>query len=262
MKRLTMNRCLTTCITLLAALALASDAFAQQRGSQRRAGQSNVQQFQRGNPNGQRAGTARPNRQGGLSGTTTGAAATLNLPRLWEEEKLARDVYVKLLQTSGLTVFRNISQSENQHMQAAARLMGAANLKDVPGNFSDPEFQKLFSTLVTTGSRSPVDALLVGAKIEEMDIADLQKLIAGTSDPQVQKVLGQLLKASGNHLRAYTSQLKMQGVTYTPQILSPQDYAAILSSPGNGQGQNGRGNAAQNGSQSRGRGRGQSGRRR
>ena len=75
-------------------------------------------------------------------------------------------------------------------MQAVARLTGAVNLKDIPESFSDPEFQKLFSTLVATGRRSPVDALQVGSKIEEMDIADLQKLIAGTSDPQVQKVLG------------------------------------------------------------------------
>lgn len=190
MKRITMNRCLTTCIALLAVLALASNAFAHQRGPQRRAGQSNTQQFQRGNPNGLRAGVTGATRQDGLPGTTTRATTALNLPRLWEEEKLARAVYVKLLQPSGLTVFRNISASKNQHMQAVARLTGAVNLKDIPESFSDPEFQKLFSTLVATGRRSPVDALQVGSKIEEMDIADLQKLIAGTSDPQVQKVLG------------------------------------------------------------------------
>ena len=56
-----------------------------------------------------------------LSTNTSGP----DLLRMREEEKLARDVYTSLAKTSKLTIFRNISRAESQHMQSVERLIRA-----------------------------------------------------------------------------------------------------------------------------------------
>ncbi|MCA9062050.1 MAG: DUF2202 domain-containing protein, partial [Planctomycetaceae bacterium] len=191
----------------------------------------------------------RANRQGPAalqpaspSGNSRGV---INLSNLWEEEKLARDVYTRLAQSTNLPIFRNIAQAESQHMHAVAQLAQASGMNDVPGVFSNPEYQRLYDSLVAAGNTSPLDALRVGARIEEMDIADLQRMIARTNDPRTQQVLTNLLRASGNHLRAFTSQLSVGGAGYTPQILSQADYDQIINAAGNGgNGQGGQGSGA------------------
>ncbi len=71
-----------------------------------------------------------------------------DLRRLWEEEKLARDVYTSLAKTSTLAIFRNISRAESQHMQSVERLLrsrdaNAVQLNDTPSVFIFPEYQRL-----------------------------------------------------------------------------------------------------------------------
>lgn len=179
------------------------------------------------------------------NGFLTPNSNAVDLSRLWEEEKLARDVYAKLAMTSRMQVFRNISRAENQHMQAVAQVAsgrgaGMNRPKDVPGVFSYPDYQQLYQTLVASGTRSPLDALMVGAKIEEMDIADLQQISSRITDPQVRQVLERLMQGSYNHLRAFAGQISRQGANYDAQFLTQAEFDAIANSSGNGQG-NGRG---------------------
>ena len=182
--------------------------------------------------------------------------------RIWEEEKLARDVYAQLARTSGLMIFRNISRSESQHMQAVSRLVQSGNaarrLADAPGVFSFPDYQQLYEALVAEGSRGPMDALTVGARIEEMDIADLQKLITTVNEPRTRRTLQRLLRGSEHHLQAFSSQIRSQGGTYQARYLSQQEFDRIAGEQGQGQGQSGdrgqmrggrRGSAGQGGHQ-------------
>ena len=149
-----------------------------------------------------------------------------------EEEKLAHDVYVTLAQSSGLQIFNNIANAESQHMRAVEQLASryssvvAANLP--VGSFSDPQFQALYNSLVAAGSKSPIAAATVGAKIEEMDIKDLQTLLSQNPPQDVSKVLEHLQRASGQHLRAFTMELKRLGGTNMPEFLSPEEYNSIL----------------------------------
>ncbi|WP_419581024.1 DUF2202 domain-containing protein [Stieleria magnilauensis] len=171
---------------------------------------------------------------------------SIDLLRLWEEEKMARDVYNTLAKTSSQMVFRNIARAESQHMQSVARLIGGSGAglqrsSNTPGVFVTPEYQRLYQTLIAEGSRGTLDALKVGAKIEEMDIADLRKQLAATSHPQTRQVLERLMQASHNHLRAFASQIASQGSTYTAQFLTQADFDAIANSSGNGQGRQGAG---------------------
>lgn len=164
-----------------------------------------------------------------------------------EEEKLARDVYLKLYEIWGLQIFRNIADSEQTHMYAVKLLISRYNLEDPApsgvGKFSNPTLQELYYQLVELGSKSLEDALKVGAMIEEIDIVDLKKHINETDNQDIILVYENLMKGSRNHLRAFVSQLESRGIEYAPQYLSPEEYQAIISTPietgnaGAGQGQ-------------------------
>ena len=107
----------------------------------------------------------------------------LGLVRMREEEKLARDVYAAFYDVWQKPVFKNISMSEQRHMNAVKVLVDKYELADpvtdsTAGVFTAPEFTALYQPLVEQGSTSLIDALTVGATIEDLDIYDLQELLA------------------------------------------------------------------------------------
>jgi hypothetical protein len=159
-----------------------------------------------------------------------------------EEEKLAHDVYLMMYELWGLPIFQNISSSEQSHTEAVKTLLDGYNVpdpaSDEQGVFTNPDLQVLYNELVAQGSQSLSDALLVGAAIEEIDILDLQERLAQTDNADIQHVFTNLLKGSGNHLRAFTSTLMTQtGETYQPQFMSMDAYQAIIGESGIGGGQ-------------------------
>lgn len=163
-------------------------------------------------------------------------ATTADLLFLREEEKLARDVYVVLGEQWGLTIFANIQESEQRHMDAVLLLLQAAGLPDPAagngtGEFTDPVLASLYTHLVAQGSASTLDALVVGATIEDYDLADLAESTAIATDPTVLKVYASLAKGSRNHLRAFVSEIVAAGGTYAPQFIDEATYQAIVSSP-------------------------------
>lgn len=155
------------------------------------------------------------------------------LAHMREEEKLAHDVYSVLADKWGVKVFSNISSAEVTHTNAVKALLDRYGLADpaagkAVGEFTDPQIQALYDDLVAQGSRSVVDALTVGATIEDLDIADLQA--RATSAQDVQLVYDNLEKGSRNHLRAFVKQLERNNATYTPTHISPAEYEAIVNS--------------------------------
>ena len=156
-----------------------------------------------------------------------------------EEEKLARDVYNALYSLWGQPTFTNIASSEQMHMDEVKQLLDRYSLTDPalePGSFTDPSLQALYDQLVAQGSVSLVDALKVGAAIEEIDILDLQERLAQTDNADIQQLFNNLLMGSYNHLNAFVGVLSMQtGETYQPQYLSAENYTAIVTGQtGNG----------------------------
>ncbi|TWU51402.1 DUF2202 domain-containing protein [Rubripirellula reticaptiva] len=241
-----MKRLLIGLGALLTLALVTSDVMAQQRrgkggaGTQARAGYQRQPQNQGHSQRGSQS-----QQPTSLLSTNIGSP---DLLRMREEEKLARDVYTSLAKTSKLPIFRNISNAESQHMQAIERLIGAANgnaFNDIPGTFSYPDYQQLYQSLVASGTRSPLDALMVGAKIEEMDIADLQKLLTQTTNPQIRQVLEQLMRGSQNHLRAFASQIAKQGASYNAEFLTQEEFDQIASSSGQGHGHGSQGHGSQ-----------------
>ena len=167
--------------------------------------------------------------------TSLSADEAAGLAFMREEEKLAHDVYVALYEEWGLPVFKNIAASEQTHTDAVKSLLERYGIEDPAagmseGEFTDPALQSLYDQLVAQGSLSIVDALKVGAAIEEIDILDLEERIAQTDKADIARVYTNLLKASGNHLRAFVSNLTARGETYEPQYLSQAAYDEIVSS--------------------------------
>ena len=151
-----------------------------------------------------------------------------------EEEKLAHDVYLYLNTKWNQKVFANITTSEQRHVDAMKYLLSIYNVADpvineIPGQFVNSHLQDLYNQLISAGSVSLVEALKVGAAIEEIDILDIKKEIAADSKyTDITGVYTNLMSASENHLRAFVRNLSRQGVTYQPQYLTAQEYAAII----------------------------------
>ena len=73
-----------------------------------------------------------------------------------------------------------------------------------------------------------MDALRVGAAIEEMDILSLEERMAQTNREYILLVYANLKKGSENHLRAFVNNLQRQGVEYRPEYLSSEEYGRII----------------------------------
>lgn len=149
-----------------------------------------------------------------------------------EEEKLAHDVYTYFNQKYNLNMFNNISSSEQTHMNAVLSLMEKYGVTDIAstefGVFTNPDLQTLYNNLIAQGNLSLVDALVVGATIEDVDIRDLTVAVAATDKVDIANVYEMLTCGSRNHMRAFTNNLNSRGETYTPQFISVEEYNTII----------------------------------
>ena len=165
-----------------------------------------------------------------------------DLKFLREEEKLARDVYLYAFNKHQAVIFNNISQSEQTHMNSVLNLMNKYGIPDSAstetGVFNNPDLQTLYNSLTKQADISLIEALKAGATIEDLDINDIDNFTVNTIKPDLLNVYGNLNCGSKNHIRAFTSQLEINGSTYVPQFISLEEYNVILNSPSGGCGNN------------------------
>ena len=159
-----------------------------------------------------------------------------DLLQLREEEKLARDVYLYLYEMWGQWIFENIAGSEQQHMDAVKNLLDKYGLDDPvgldeQGVFTNSEIQSLYDILIEAGSASKMDALRVGATIEDPDIYDIREMLLNTNKEDLTRVYLNLLKGSRNHLRTFVGLLEMFGESYVAQHLTQEAVEEIVNSP-------------------------------
>jgi hypothetical protein len=154
-----------------------------------------------------------------------------------EEEKLARDVYLTLFDAWGLTPFANIAVSEQSHMNAMLLLLRKYRLPDPAagnsiGEFTDPDLQTLYDTLIARGLGSAVEGLKVGALIEEVDMRDILAAIGRSTKTDITAVYENLICGSRNHLRAFVNSIEaLTGVPYAAQLLDQAAVDAIVAAP-------------------------------
>ena len=130
---------------------------------------------------------------------------------IYEEEKVARDVYITLGKLyPDENTFANIQLSEQSHMDAVEKLCVKYGI-EIPekelvgvGDFTIEDMEILYDGFVADGRNGLLNALDVGIRIEEMDKADLIDAMMGMPT-DVQRVFNNLLNASLNHFDAFTA---------------------------------------------------------
>jgi hypothetical protein len=158
-----------------------------------------------------------------------------SLAYMWNEEKLAKDIYLELNKLYPTRQLENIStRSETQHEAMVEALVekydiNITNLDDYTveyseaelralgaGQFAIPAIQDLYDALYSKGSQSPQDTLEVGCMVEVTDIDDLDKFIITAQEnnaTDLVAVFDNLKSGSYNHYWAFDLALKNSGVT-------------------------------------------------
>ncbi len=149
-----------------------------------------------------------------------------------EEEKAARDLYLSFYQSAPISIFPDIAQSEQSHMDSVQVLLNKYGLQkpgqEARGIFANQTLQEIYDRLLSAGKRSQGDALTAAATFEEISITDLEKYIASTDKEDIRTVYGGLLAGSQKHLRSYVNALQERGMQYSPQHLSQQEFNQIV----------------------------------
>ena len=153
-----------------------------------------------------------------------------------EEEKLARDVYLTMFDTWGAVVFESIATSEQQHTDSVEDMIEKYRLSDPVvddriGVFVNPVLAQLYADLVARGATSSLEALYVGALIEEVDMVDLKHAIEEADNDDIRLLYENLMTGSRNHLRSFAGQIEDMGIVYEAQYLSQEEVDEIIDSP-------------------------------
>ena len=154
---------------------------------------------------------ARGRKGGGGGRTTTGLTNEQKdtLFFIYQEEKVARDVYITLgnIYTNENT-FASIQKSEQRHIDSARALCEKYGVditgvdEGSVGDFELQPLQELYDSCVAQGSDSLIEALKVGVFIEITDIDDLERAAVGMPNDVV-NVYENLKEGSLNHLDAF-----------------------------------------------------------
>lgn len=151
---------------------------------------------------------------------------------LREEEKLAKDVYLFSFEKYNLQIFKNISNSEAQHISSVLNLLNKYNIDDPAsleiGIFNNVDLQSIYNILIEQSSISLLEALKVGNKIEDLDIKDLSLNETRTDKLDLLLVYTSLKCGSRNHLRNFNNQLLQNDGFYIPEFISQEDFNGII----------------------------------
>ncbi len=151
---------------------------------------------------------------------------------IWEEEKMARDLYNSLYESDKLTIFSDLARSEQSHMDQARSIIDKYALaipgKDEQGVYQNQTLQRVYDELLAKGLSSDQDALNAAANFEEISIIDLQKELNTTHAEDVKAMYQGLLAGSQKHLRSYVTELRDRGFKYDPQYLGKDEFEKIL----------------------------------
>jgi hypothetical protein len=156
------------------------------------------------------------------------------LAYMWNEEKLAKDLYTALNKKHSIKQFENIAErSETKHVEMVEELVerygiNITNLHDYTVKYSENELrglpegtfgidkiQTLYNDLYAKGELSKADALQVGCMVEVTDVDDLNDYIevARKVDAlDLISVFERLRAGSYNHYWAFDKALKAENI--------------------------------------------------
>jgi hypothetical protein len=194
----------------------------------------------------------------GTDGVVLDYNEQIHLEFMREEEKLARDVYIELsAMYPEHPIFGNIDDSEQQHADAVKAVIEKYGLEDPNTNdnvgvYTGADFgwyfTEKFQLLMEKASMSELDALYVGAFIEELDMMDInqcpQVIVETdngindvtecgriyTDNEDVDQLYAALLEGSDSHLESYVKNIEKyigEG-NYQAQVLPQEQVDELL----------------------------------
>ncbi|NOR56672.1 MAG: DUF2202 domain-containing protein [Sulfurovum sp.] len=142
---------------------------------------------------------------------------------IYQEEKVARDVYIYLGNVySNECTFASIQLSEQRHMDAAEKLcinygidISMIDESELAyGEFHVDYLQELYDTLTVQGEVSLLEALKVGKIVELVDIGTLTESIDEMDMPDdIIRTYEILREGSYNHLESYEAAIAREEIT-------------------------------------------------
>lgn len=126
-----------------------------------------------------------------------------------EEERMARDLFAVLADHyGGAKPFSTITLSEQRHFDAVSGLLVRYEVADpsaglAAGTYANPVIQDLYDEWLAQGLTSLDAAYDVGVALETKDIHVLEAVLDRVTQPDVTKVLSNILDGSYHHLDAY-----------------------------------------------------------
>ncbi|EWT02818.1 hypothetical protein N865_03255 [Intrasporangium oryzae NRRL B-24470] len=180
-----------------------------------------------------------------MAPTAASSNLTKGLQLTREEERMARDLYQALAdQYDGALPFSMVTRSEQRHFDAVGTLLTRYGITDPSsgrpaGTYADPAIQKLYADWLAQGRTSLAAAYDVGVALEKRDIADLETLIASTTEADAKQLYTTLERASEHHLAAFQA--------YADGRAPSTGYGHMGNGYGNGMMGNGLGNGSGSG---------------
>jgi len=162
---------------------------------------------------------------------------------MWNEEKMARDIYLTLGEQFNSNVLLNIAnRSESTHMDLMKDLIEKYTLNLIPdtiitkenedilnelfpiGTFSLDTISSLYDTLIAQGT-SLEESLKIGCIVEVTDVNDLDRTIEAAKENQAEDLVAYyetLRNGSYSHYWAFDKALKNIGVTEGCAVLGSE----------------------------------------
>ncbi len=163
-----------------------------------------------------------------------------HLVKLYEEEKLAHDLYSEFYDEHGYKPFSHHTEAEAKHMGYVDDILKQYDITRPNlghGIFENAGYQQSYNEWLAKGISDGVHSCYIAAYIEEMDILDLMEGIKIAETADIKDLYETLKSGSENHLRAYNKFLKMEfNIEYTPQLMSQELFDKIISEVGSGHG--------------------------
>lgn len=145
---------------------------------------------------------------------------------IWQEEKLARDVYLRMYEIWQDPIFLTIAASEQKHMDAVWQLITQKYVDETEwlpltalgyGQYTETvhhDLNILYAELTELGAQTLWNALDVGRQIEELDIKDLELAIQLTQTlwpagehADIVTVYTNIMTGSTHHLEAFLKRM-------------------------------------------------------
>ncbi len=96
------------------------------------------------------------------------------------------------------------------------------------GEFTNQVLQGLYNDLTALADITLVEALKVGATIEDLDIRDIEDFEGRTDKVDILNAYNKLKCGSRNHMRSYYGQLVNNGVAYSAQFILATELETII----------------------------------